>query len=150
MSSSEKRGILVQKYGGSSVASVEHIKNVARRVACRCREGWRVAVVVSAMGKTTDELIGLSRLITDLPRPRELDMLLHAGEIISSALLAMAITKEGVAATSFTGSQAGMLTDGSHTQARVRGVQETACSRTRPPAASSSQIRASDPRVQSK
>src|SRR4029453_7187269 len=82
--------ILVQKYGGSSVATSEHIKNVARRVVKRQREGKAVVVVVSAMGKTTDSLINLSREITFHPERRELDMLLHAGEIISTALLAMA------------------------------------------------------------
>lgn len=115
--------ILVQKYGGSSVATVEHIQGVAQRVA-RCHgEGRAVAVVVSAMGKTTDELVGLSRQITGLPRPREMDMLLHAGEIISSSLLSMAITELGVPARSFTGLQAGMRTDAAHTRATIREVQ---------------------------
>ncbi|MBI4582910.1 MAG: aspartate kinase [Planctomycetes bacterium] len=115
--------LLVQKYGGSSVASTERLRNVARRVVKQHRAGWSVAVVVSAMGKTTDELIKLSREITQLPSPREMDMLLHAGEIIASALLAMAITEEGVPAVSFTGFQAGMLTDASHTNARIQEIQ---------------------------
>lgn len=113
------RPILVQKYGGSSVASSNHIKNVARRVAAKHREGYAVVVVVSAMGKTTDSLINLSREITFRPERRELDMLLHAGEIISTALLAMAIAEEGIPSISFTGQQAGMKTDASHTQARI-------------------------------
>src|SRR5258705_6384903 len=118
-----KRPILVQKYGGSSVATPELIQNVARRVVKNRRDGWAVAVVVSAMGKTTDGLIDLSRKITNRPEPREMDMLLHAGEIISTALLAMAVAEEGAPSISFTGSQAGMLTDGLHTQARIQEVQ---------------------------
>ncbi|MBI4605772.1 MAG: aspartate kinase [Planctomycetes bacterium] len=116
------RPVLVQKYGGSSVATAEHIKNVARRVVARHREGKAVVVVVSAMGKTTDSLINLSREITFHPERREMDMLLHAGEIISTALVAMAVAAEGVPSVSFTGQQAGMLTDASHTQARILAV----------------------------
>ncbi len=122
MSQSRKR-ILVQKYGGSSVASPDLIQNVARRVVKNQRAGWSVAVVVSAMGKTTDNLIELSRKISRRPEPREMDMLLHAGEIISTALVAMAIAEEGVPSVSFTGFQAGMVTDGLHTQARIQEVQ---------------------------
>jgi aspartate kinase len=99
------------------------IQNVARRVAKNHRSGWATAVVVSAMGKTTDGLIDLSRKISKRPQPREMDMLLSAGEIISTALLAMAIAEEGVPSISFTGFQAGMVTDGLHTQARVQEVQ---------------------------
>ena len=116
------KDILVQKYGGSSVATSQHMKNVARRVAARSRDGRPVVVVVSAMGKTTDSLITLSREITFHPERREMDMLLHAGEIISTALLAMAVAEEGVPSISFTGQQAGMITDGSHTQARIQSV----------------------------
>ena len=115
--------ILVQKYGGSSVATPELIQNVARRVARNHRNGFAVAVVVSAMGKTTDGLIELSRKVAKAPAPREMDMLLHAGEIISTALLAMAIAEEGIPSVSFTGSQAGMVTDNFHTQARIQEVQ---------------------------
>jgi aspartate kinase len=118
-----EKPILVQKYGGSSVASAELIKNVARRVARNHREGWATTVVVSAMGKTTDGLIELSRQISSRPAPREMDMLLHAGEIISTALVAMAIAEEGIPSISFTGQQAGMVTDGLHTQARIQEVQ---------------------------
>ena len=117
------RPILVQKYGGSSVATAAHLQNVARRVVGRHREGQAVVVVVSAMGKTTDSLVDLSREVTARPDRREMDMLLHAGEIISSALLSMAISEAGVPAISFTGAQAGMRTDRSHTQARVRAVE---------------------------
>jgi aspartate kinase len=115
--------ILVQKYGGSSVATPELIRSVSRRIVKNYRAGSAVAVIVSAMGKTTDGLIELSRKISMRPEPREMDMLLHAGEIISSALLAMAVAEEGVPSISFTGFQAGMVTDGLHTQARVLEVQ---------------------------
>jgi aspartate kinase len=118
-----ERPVLVQKYGGSSVANSDLIKNVARRVAARYREGNAVVVVVSAMGKTTDGLIQLSREITSQPERREMDMLLHAGEIISTALLAMAVAELGVPSVSFTGQQAGMRTDSSHTQARILSVE---------------------------
>ena len=117
--------LLVQKYGGSSVATVEHVQNVAKRVAARHREGNAVVVVVSAMGKTTDSLVGLSKEITATPNRREMDLLLHAGEIISSSLLAMAITAAGVPAVALTGQQAGMRTDASHTQARIHAVEGT-------------------------
>ncbi len=117
------RGTLVQKYGGSSVATVEQIRNVAERVVRQHRDGWRVAVVVSAMGKTTDELVGLASQISTTPSPREMDMLLHAGEIISSSLLAMAISEAGVPAVALTGSQAGMKTDDAHTRARILEVE---------------------------
>ena len=115
--------ILVQKFGGSSVAGAKLLKNAARRVAANHREGWSVVVVVSAMGNTTDELVALSREVSGRPVPREMDMLLHAGEIISASLLAMALAEEGVPSISLTGSQAGMLTDSSHTRARVQEVQ---------------------------
>lgn len=117
------RPVLVQKYGGSSVATPAHVKNVAARVARRHREGRAVCVVVSAMGKTTDSLVSLSREITFRPDRREMDMLLHAGELMSAALLAMAIQELGVPAISLSGQQAGMRTDSSHTQARIRQVE---------------------------
>ena len=116
------RPILVQKYGGTSVASSDHLRRVAERVTEKHRQGFSVVVVVSAMGKTTDQLITLSRELTKKPPRREMDMLLHAGEIISASLLAMAIEEDGVSAISFTGSQAGMITDGSHMQARIQRV----------------------------
>ncbi|MBN1441128.1 MAG: aspartate kinase [Planctomycetes bacterium] len=117
------RPVVLQKYGGTSVATAEHIRRVAQRVVARKREGNAVVVVVSAMGKTTDQLVSLSREINQRPPWREMDMLLHAGEIISASLLAMAIEKEGEPAISFTGAQAGMITDASHTRARIQRVQ---------------------------
>ena len=115
--------LVVQKYGGTSVGDASRIRNVARRVAERKRSGDRVVVIVSAMGRTTDDLIRLSREVSDKHHPRELDMLLTAGERISMALLAMAIRDEGVEAMSLTGSQAGILTDTSHGQAKIRDIK---------------------------
>ncbi|MFB9830684.1 aspartate kinase [Actinoallomurus acaciae] len=114
--------LVVQKYGGSSVADAESIKRVAQRIANTKRDGHDVAVVVSAMGDTTDELIDLANQVTPLPPARELDMLLTSGERISMALLAMAIANLGHEARSFTGSQAGVITDGSHGKARIIDV----------------------------
>jgi aspartate kinase len=112
-------GIVVQKYGGSSVADAEGIKRVAQRVVEAKRAGNDVVVVVSAMGDTTDELIDLAHQVSPLPAGRELDMLLTAGERISMALLAMAIGNLGQSARSYTGSQAGVITDGSHGKAKI-------------------------------
>ncbi|MCW2861638.1 MAG: aspartate kinase, partial [Actinoallomurus sp.] len=114
--------LVVQKYGGSSVADAESIKRVAQRIAATKRDGHDVAVVVSAMGDTTDELIDLANKVSPLPPARELDMLLTSGERISMALLAMAIANLGHEARSFTGSQAGVITDGSHGRARIIDV----------------------------
>jgi aspartate kinase len=102
---------VVQKYGGSSVQDAERIKRVAERIVATRREGNEVVVVVSAMGDTTDELRDLAQQVTPVPPARELDMLLTAGERISMALLAMAIAALGHDARSFTGSQAGIITD---------------------------------------
>ena len=115
--------VIVQKYGGSSVADVAKIKRVAARVAATRAGGKRVVVVVSAMGDTTDELLGLARQISADPDRRELDMLLTAGERISMALLGMALQESGVEAVSFTGSQSGIITDGAHTNARILEVR---------------------------
>ncbi|MGH3411580.1 MAG: aspartate kinase [Marmoricola sp.] len=115
-------GIVVQKYGGSSVADAEGIKRVAQRIAETRRAGSKVVVVVSAMGDTTDELIDLAERVSPLPTGRELDMLLTAGERISMALLAMAIGNLGLDARSFTGSQAGVITDSSHGRAKIIDV----------------------------
>ena len=115
--------ILVQKYGGTSVATVDQIRLVAKRVAAQRRQGKAVVVVVSAMGKTTDELVALSRELSSQPARREMDMLLHAGEIISASLLAIALEEEGESAVSLTGSQAGMITDETHMQARIEQVE---------------------------
>jgi aspartate kinase len=114
--------LVVQKYGGSSVADAEGIKRVAVRIAATKRAGRQVVVVVSAMGDTTDNLIDLANEVTPIPSGRELDMLLTAGERISMALLAMAIGNLGLEARSFTGSQAGIITDSMHGKARVIDV----------------------------
>jgi aspartate kinase len=115
-------GIVVQKYGGSSVGDADGVKRVAQRIVDAKRAGHDVVVVVSAMGDTTDELIDLAEQVSPLPPPRELDMLLTAGERISMALLAMAVGNLGHEARSFTGSQAGVITDSSHGRAKIIDV----------------------------
>jgi len=115
-------GLVVQKYGGSSVADAEGIKRVARRIVDTKKAGHEVVVVVSAMGDTTDELIDLAEQVSPFPAGRELDMLLTSGERISMALLAMAIKSLGHEAQSFTGSQAGVITDSVHNKARIIDV----------------------------
>ena len=114
--------LIVQKFGGSSVANAESIKRVAKRIVETRKAGNEVVVAVSAMGDTTDELLDLAHEVTPIPAPRELDMLLTAGERISMALLAMAIKSMGYDARSFTGSQAGMITDAQHGAARIVDV----------------------------
>ena len=114
--------LIVQKYGGSSVADADSIKRVAKRIAEAKRAGDDVVVVVSAMGDTTDELIDLAQQVTPLPPQREMDILLTAGERISMSLLAMAISNLGVEAQSFTGQQAGVITDSVHGRARIIDV----------------------------
>lgn len=114
--------LIVQKYGGSSVANPERIKNVAKRVVRYKKDGHDVVVVVSALGDTTDELIELAYKVTDDPSEREMDMLISTGEQISCALLAMAVEKLGVPAISFTGAQVGIITDTSHTKARILNI----------------------------
>ena len=116
-------GIIVQKFGGSSVADVEKIKNVAKRVVATKQAGSSVVVVVSALGDTTDELVELARQISAKPPEREMDMLLATGEQQSVALLAMAIYELGYEAISFTGYQVGIVTDDSHTKARIVDVK---------------------------
>jgi len=115
-------GLVVQKYGGSSVADAESIRRVARRIVDTHRSGNGVAVVVSAMGDSTDELLDLAKQVSPSPPGRELDMLLTAGERISMALLAMAITDLGEEARSYTGSQAGLITTSAHGAARIIDV----------------------------
>ena len=115
-------GLIVQKFGGSSVADAEGLKRVANRIVATTKAGHQVVVVVSAMGDTTDELIDLANQVSPLPNGRELDMLLTAGERISMALLAMAISNLGHEARSFTGSQAGIITTSTHGKARVIDV----------------------------
>jgi aspartate kinase len=114
--------IVVQKYGGTSVGDVEKIKNVARRVVDSKKRIDHVVVVVSALGKTTDELVGLAARITKLPPEREMDMLLSTGEQVSMALLAMALNELGQEAISMTGQQVEILTDTGHTKAKIRHV----------------------------
>ena len=115
-------GLVVQKYGGSSVGSAERIKRVAERIVATRKDGNEVVVVVSAMGDTTDNLMDLAQQVSPAPPPRELDMLLTSGERISNALVAMAISTLGAQARSFTGSQAGVITDSAHGRARIIDV----------------------------
>ena len=116
-------GIVVQKFGGSSVADVEKIKRVADRIAATRARGQQVVVVVSAMGDTTDELLELARRVSDSPARRELDMLLSVGERITMALLSMALNARDIPAVSFTGSQSGIMTTDSHNDARIVEVR---------------------------
>jgi aspartate kinase len=115
--------LIVQKYGGTSVADAPRIRHVADRVVATKQAGNDVVVVVSAMGESTDDLIALAHRVSGDPPPRELDMLLTAGERISMSLLAMAIADRGVTAKSFTGSQAGIITDTLHGKARILDVR---------------------------
>lgn len=115
--------VIVQKYGGSSVADAGKIRQVAQKIAERRAQGDDLVVVVSAMGDTTDELLKLAQEVTGNPARRELDMLLTAGERISMALLSMALNALGVPAISFTGSQSGIITSDSHTNARIVEVR---------------------------
>ncbi|MCL6609938.1 MAG: aspartate kinase [Peptococcaceae bacterium] len=115
--------LIVQKYGGSSVADAGRIKKVARRIAGVKKEGHDVVVVVSAMGDTTDYLIELVKSITSNPGEREMDMILSTGEQVSIALLAMAVKDQGLEAISMTGPQAGIFTDSVHTKARIKEIQ---------------------------
>jgi len=114
--------LIVQKYGGSSVADAEKMKNVARRAIASREKGNQVVVVVSAMGDTTDDLIDLAHQIANQPDEREMDLLLSTGEIVSSTLLAMAIKSFGQKAISLSGGQAGIQTDGVYSQARIRAI----------------------------
>ena len=118
-------GIIVQKYGGSSLSDLSAIRRVAQRVIASVDSGYRVVVVVSAMGNTTNELLALARSISESPPTRELDMLVSVGERVSMALLAMAIQELGHSAVSFTGSQSGIITDQHHVAARVLEVRPT-------------------------
>lgn len=118
-------GTVVMKFGGTSVGDPERIKRVAGRLVAAREAGARVVGVVSAMGRTTDELIGLAREVASRPDPRELDMLLSTGERISCALVAMAARELGHEAISLTGSQAGIITDSVHTKAKIVEVRAT-------------------------
>lgn len=115
--------IIVQKYGGTSVANPERIKKVAEKIITHKEEGFNVVVVVSAMGDTTDELVSLARQITPTPPEREMDMLLSTGEQIAISLLAMAIHSIGCDAISFTGPQVGIFTDSIHTKAKIVDIK---------------------------
>jgi aspartate kinase len=115
--------ITVQKFGGTSVADTKKIKNVAQRVARTREKGENVVVVISALGDTTDRLVGLAHEITQRPREREMDMLLSTGEQISVSLLSMAVHDLGYDAISFTGAQVGIVTDGAHTKAKILDVK---------------------------
>jgi len=114
--------VVVQKYGGTSVADPDRIKAVADRVVQTRESGHDLVVVVSAMGQTTNSLLGLAAQVSEAPQPREMDMLLTAGERISMALLAMALHERKVPAVSYTGSQAGILTDSAHGGARITKI----------------------------
>jgi aspartate kinase len=116
-------GTVVMKFGGTSVADAERIKRAARRIVSAREQGHRVVAVLSARGKTTDELISMAEEVSTSPDPREMDMLLSTGERISCALCAMAINDLGQRAISLTGSQAGIVTDTSHTKARILDVR---------------------------
>ena len=115
-------GLIVQKFGGTSVANAERIKAAAKRIVDTYKAGNKVIVVVSARGQTTDELIDLAYEIMDNPSTREMDMLMSTGEQISIALVAMAIHAMGYPAVSFTGGQVGIVTDSSHTKARIKNI----------------------------
>ncbi len=115
-------GLIVQKYGGTSVANAERIKAVAERVKRWRDEGHRVVVVVSAMSGETDRLVGLAKQIQERPLPRELDVLLSTGEQVTIALLSMALDDMGCAARSYTGGQVHILTDSVHNKARIHDI----------------------------
>ena len=118
-------GIVVQKYGGTSVGSIDRIRAVAQRVQQTKRAGHQVVVVVSAMAGETDRLLQLAQEISEIPPRRELDMLLATGEMVSIALLAMALNEVGCQAASFTGTQGGIVTDDAHTRARIKQIGAT-------------------------
>ncbi len=121
--SPDSRPIVVQKYGGSSVATLEKVQGVARRIADTVAQGYRVCAVVSAMGKTTDGLLTQAKTLSANPNPRELDMLLSTGERVSVSLLAIALGELGIPAVSFTGSQSGIITNTRHNRARIVEVR---------------------------
>jgi len=116
---------VVQKYGGSSVADTEHIREIAERIANASKDGTKMAVVVSAMGKTTNDLIALASQISDVPEARELDSLLSTGEIVTASLMAMCLNELGVPSISLTGAQAGIQTDETFGKARISSIDST-------------------------
>ncbi len=115
--------IVVQKYGGTSVGTIERIRNVAKRLIARKDKGDGVVVVVSAMGKTTDMLINMAKELSDAPSRRELDMLMSTGEQVSISLLSIALNEMGYESISLTGFQAGIMTEGFHTKARIQDIE---------------------------
>ena len=121
--------LVVQKYGGSSVADAEKIMNVARRIVSRWEHGDKVVVVVSAMGDTTDDLLKLARQVCDNPSERELDALVSTGELVSSSLVAMALNGMGHPAVSLSGAQAGIKTDANHSRAKIVDVESSRVTR---------------------
>jgi len=123
MSKKLKNKLIVQKYGGSSVANAGRIKKVAQRVVSYAEGGNRIVVVISAMGNTTDKLVSRAKEINPNPSEREMDMLMSTGEQQSCSLLAMAIHQIGMEAISFTGSQCGIITDTDHTQAKILKIE---------------------------
>ena len=116
-------GLIVQKYGGTSVGSVERIRAVAERIQATVQAGHAVIVVVSAMGKSTDSLVQLAHEISSNPSHREMDMLLSTGEQVTIALLSMALHERGQAAVSLTGAQVGIVTEAKHTHARILEIK---------------------------
>ncbi len=118
-----KNKLVVQKYGGSSVANIDKVENAAKRIASYVKAGNKVVVVVSAMGDTTDELVELAKKINPNPSEREMDMLISTGEQMSCSLLAMAVHKKNIGAISFTGAQVGIITDTYHTQAKILKIE---------------------------
>ncbi|MGC8589946.1 aspartate kinase [Athalassotoga sp.] len=120
--------LVVQKYGGSSVADTQRIKNVARRIKRKIEDGYKVVVVVSAMGKTTDNLISLAKSLSNNPNPREMDMLLSTGEQISIALLSIALEEIGIQAKSFNAFQLNIKTTDQHTKARIKDIDDNVIS----------------------
>jgi len=116
---SEGMPLVVQKYGGSSLADSDRIHSVARRIVATTEKGYKVVAVVSAMGSTTDELIELAKSMSNMPSARELDLLLSTGELVSSTLLAMALNSQGLDSISLSGAQAGILTNSSHGHAKI-------------------------------
>jgi aspartate kinase len=122
----EKMGLIVQKFGGTSVGSVEKILNVAKRVKAETDQGNQVVVVVSAMGKSTDHLVNLAKEISEQPNKRDMDMLLSTGEQVTIALLSMALNEQKLPAVSFTGWQAGIVTEPFHGNARITTINTEA------------------------
>jgi len=117
------KSLVIQKYGGSSLATPTHIKRVAKKIALKKKDGYRLVIVGSAMGNATDELLKLSKEVSDKPSTRELDMLLSSGERISMSLLSMALHMLGVESISFTGSQSGIVTNTDHTHAKILEIK---------------------------